>query len=148
MGAPRAGETAAGAPRRRLPRLDRTLVGLEVLLAVGAIPAGLLMITSPSGALVHMPVSMLDRSPFPDFFWPGVILTIANGVVPLAVVWAALRRFAWAPLGHIAVGVVLVGWILVEVAMLRSFEALHGAYLVLGVVIVGLAVWRWRYGRV
>lgn len=133
--------------RRRLSRVDRVLVGLEVLLALGAVPAGLLMIASPSGDLMHMPLSMLDRSPFVDFFWPGVILMAANGVVPLVVAWAALRRRTWALPGHVAVGAVLSGWIAVEVGML-DFHWLQGAYLGLGVVIAGLGAWRWRYGRV
>lgn len=134
-------------PRPRLSRLDRVLVALEIFLAVGAVPAGLMMIASPSGGLMHMPLSMLDRSPFADFFWPGAILMAANGVVPLIVAWAALRRRTWALPGHVAVGAVLSGWIVVEVAML-GFHWLQGAYLGLGVVILCLGAWRWRYGRV
>ncbi|MHB1344122.1 MAG: hypothetical protein ACYCX3_07160 [Thermoleophilia bacterium] len=132
-------------PRARLSGLDRVLVGLEILLAVGAIPAGLMMVVDPSGDMLRAPLSMLDGSPFADFLWPGVILLAANGVLPLAVVWAALRRRAWAPLGHVGVCAVLCGWILVEIAML-GFAWLQAAYLGLGVVIIALGVWRWRGG--
>lgn len=121
-------------------------MALEVLLAVGAVPAGLLMIIRPSGSLMSMPVSMLDGSPFRDFLWPGVILLVANGIVPLAVAWGAWRRKAWAPEGHVAVGVVLIGWIVVELLMI-DYHWLQAAYLGLGIVILGLGIWRWRSSR-
>ncbi len=101
---------------------------MEVLLAVGAVPAGLLMIIRPSGSLMRMPLTMLDGSPFQDFLWPGVILLAAIGVLPLVVVWGAWRRKAWAPEGHVVVGAVLIGWIVVEWLMI-GYNWLQPVYL-------------------
>ncbi|MHB9150484.1 MAG: hypothetical protein ACYC33_10485 [Thermoleophilia bacterium] len=120
-------------------------MALEVLLAVGAIPAGLLMIIRPSGSFMSMPLTMLDGSPFRDFLWPGVILLVANGILPLVVAWGAWRRKSWAPEGHVVVGAVLIGWIVVELLMI-DYHWLQAAYLGLGIVILGLGIWRWKQG--
>jgi len=130
---------------RRLSGIDKALIALEVLLAVGAIPAGLLMVIRPSGGLMQMPVTMLAGSPFHDFLWPGLVLIAANGLLPLAVARGAWQRKAWAPIGHTVVGVVLVGWIVVEMVMV-DYHWLQAAYLCLGAVILGLGTWRWRRG--
>ncbi len=120
-------------------------MALEVVLLVGAVPAGLLMIIRPSGSLMRMPLTMLDRSPFADFFWPGVILLVAIGILPFLVAWGAWRRKAWAPEGHVVVGVVLIGWIVAEWLMI-GYNWLQPVYLGLGIVILGLGIWRWRSG--
>lgn len=140
--------TRVGRRRRRpLSGLDKALMALELLLAVGAVPAGLLMIIRPSGSLMSMPLTMLDGSPFQDFLWPGVILLAAIGVLPLVVVWGAWRRRAWAPEGHVAVGAVLIGWIVVEWLMI-GYNWLQPVYLGLGIAILGVGIWRWRSGAV
>jgi hypothetical protein len=58
---------------------------------------------------------------------------------PLISAMATLRRLTWAPRSVMLVGALLVGWIVVQVALLRSiFWPLHGAYLVLGLVLAAL----------
>ncbi len=66
----------------------------------------------------------------------SVMLLVPNGIIPLAVAWGAWRRKAWAPEGHVVVGVVLIGWIVVELLMI-DYHWLQAAYLGLGVVILG-----------
>ncbi len=49
-----------------------TFLFLLGFLGLGAIGGGLTLIISPSGALIGMPLSMLDESPFTSFLLPGV----------------------------------------------------------------------------
>jgi hypothetical protein len=129
----------------RLPRVDLVLVLLEVLLSVGALGGGAVLILDPTGGILTMPVTMLEHSPFTTFLVPGVVLLLANGVFPLVVAVAALRRAAWVWLGHVAVGAVLVGWICIQVAMIRAVASLHLIYFALGVVILALGLSRLRH---
>jgi hypothetical protein len=126
----------------------KVVIALEVLLSVGALVGGAMMFFVPDGSAFGMPLSMLEHTGFHSFRFPGLILFVVNGVFPLVSAMATLRARPWAPLSVIVVGALLVGWILVQVALLRSFFwPLHGAYLVLGVVIAALGVAQQRATR-
>ena len=65
------------------------LVFLLLFLGLGALGGGALLIISPSGKLLgDLPLSLLARSPFPDFRIPGLLLFVVLGLFPclLAVV--------------------------------------------------------------
>ena len=120
--------------------VEKVAVALELLLAGGALAGGAILFFSPDGSAFAMPLSMLDHSGFTTFLVPGLILFVVNGLFPLLSAVATLRRIPWASHSVVAVGVLLVGWITVQVALLRSFHPLHGAYLLLGFVIATLGV--------
>jgi len=68
-----------------------------VLLFLGfsAIGGGGALIVSPSGELLGgLPLSMLDGSPFSDFFIPGIILLFVMGLSPcfLVVILAKMPK--------------------------------------------------------
>lgn len=134
-------------PSRQLARSSRSplgtvakaIIGLEVFLAVGALAGGTILFFSPDGSGFGMPLSMLAHSGFKNFRIPGFLLFVVNGLFPLVSAIATLRRMPWAAHSVMAVGVLLAGWILVQVALLRGFYApLHGTYLLLGLVIAAL----------
>jgi hypothetical protein len=66
-----------------------------------------------------MPQSLLRHSPFHSFLVPGIILFFAIGLLSCWVSWLAIRKspgYGW----WVALqGCVLLGWITVEVVMLR-----------------------------
>ncbi len=66
-------------------------------------------------------------------------LAAINGVLPTIVVIGALTDRAWAARGHLAVGVALTGWIVVQVAFLGVVVWLHVVYFAYGLAIIGLA---------
>jgi len=135
-------------PRGSLPTVAKVAIGLEVLLAVGALVGGAILFFSPDGSAFGMPLWLLEHAGFESFRIPGLILFVVNGLFPLVSAVATLRRLPWAPTSVIAVGVLLVGWIIVQVALLRSFYLpLHGAYLLLGLVIAALGLARHRSQR-
>jgi hypothetical protein len=113
---------------------------LCVTAIVGAIP----MILHPSGEPWQMPRSLLDHSPFHSFLIPGIILLLANGVLSLAILRAALRRCPGYGWWVVLQGCVLTGWILVEVAMLRFAIWPHYLYGGVGLMLIaaGLALTR------
>src|SRR5260370_9485351 len=88
-------------PWRRLGRFRRTLVVLDVLLAVGGLGGGVWMMAHPATA---MPVEWLHGTRFGSWFWPGVALTVANGVLPAVVAFGACGGGASPPIGPLRVG--------------------------------------------
>jgi hypothetical protein len=121
------------------PKVANVVVGLEVLLAIGALAGGAALFFSPDGTALGLPLALLEHAGFESFRLPGLILFAVNGLLPLVSALGVLRRRRWAPAGVMAVGILLVGWIAIQVALLRSFDApLHGGYLLLGLVIAGL----------
>jgi len=130
--------TATVAPigtRLRRARVRRGLVVLEGLLAAGAGLGGLGLVTGGidlGDATSDLPFA----SPVPA----AVALVLVNGLVPLVVAVGALRRRGWADGGHIAVGVALVGWIVVQVAFIGLGSWLQVAYALYGAVVVALGI--------
>jgi hypothetical protein len=104
----------------------------------GAVYGGFQMITDPSGSKLQMPLSFLEFSPFEDYLIPGIILFIVNGIfsfVALATIFLETRKYPWF---IILQGILLSGWIIIQLLFVRMFYApLHATFLVIGVCLVG-----------
>jgi len=59
------------------------LMALLAFLGLGAIGGGGVLIISPDGTLIGMPIPMLDHSPFESFLLPGIILLSVLGIVAI-----------------------------------------------------------------
>ena len=132
---------AISKPHARLTWREIVLVVLEVILVIGAGAGGIALMARPESGL-GMGVSSLSKSPFPNFLVPGIILFVANSLLPLAVVVVTLMRFRWSYLGHVAVGAALLIWIVVEMIWI-TYNWLQPAFGLMVVLILGLAIWNW-----
>ena len=144
----RAGHDAPREASKRSPlgRLAATAIGLEVLLGIGAIGGGLALMLGPHGEILPLPVSALAGSPFSDYFVPGVILFAIIGLFPLGAAVLTLRRHPVAPLLACTVGIALLIWLVVEIAVVgyTNHPPLQALYLGLGaaITVVGVALMR------
>jgi len=109
MAAPFAPET----PRRTYRCAGRALLALEILLALGAYGGAIGLITGG----IDLGDAAADL-PFGSMAFGGWALLVVNGLLPTVVVLGALRGRPWAEMGHLVVGVALIGWIVVQVGML------------------------------
>jgi hypothetical protein len=130
------------------------LIVLQFLLGLGALAGGAVLMAAPDGSIMHMPLSMLKYSPFPNYLIPGAILFTVLGVYPVLVAYCLWQRPAWRwpeglnPLKHmhwswaasLAAGVILVIWITVQVLLIRSVAFLHVLYFVWGWVLILLTL--------
>ncbi len=67
-------------------------LSLLAFLGLSAIGGGGALIISPSGKLLGgLPLSILERSPFNDFLFPGIILFIVLGIIPSLLIFALLK---------------------------------------------------------
>lgn len=135
-----AGEPPGMADPRRQPVAALLLQATLVLLGAAALVGGLALLADTSGGLVGFPVSLLSGTPFDSYLVPGAILALFLGLFPLSVAYglATERRFAW--LGALAVGLVAVGWTLVQVALLGYVSGLQPLVLGVGLVVLTLSL--------
>lgn len=129
------------------------LVFLLAVQSLGGLFGGISLVASPSGAILQMPVSMLEGSPFPDFLVPGLILLLILGLFPGILAVALLRRPAWRWFGVLNIyrgihwswtyslylGIMLVVWILVEI-MWVGYDLLQTIYGLVGIIILILTL--------
>jgi hypothetical protein len=59
------------------------LVALLVMLAINAFYGGVSLMLAPDGSLLGMKPGWLNNSPFSNYFIPGLLLLIFNGILPL-----------------------------------------------------------------
>jgi hypothetical protein len=81
-----------------------------------------------------------DRLPLDSHLLAGTALALLVCLPQTVLAVAARRRSSLAAALSVCCGAVLVGWILLEVVFLRVFAGLQVAYVVIGVVQVGLGL--------
>jgi hypothetical protein len=133
-----------------------TVYLLSILLgfqAVGGLAGGLALTLSPSGEFMHMPLSALDRSPFPNFLIPGLILLFLLGVSPGILAFAVIRQPEWKWAGFFNIyrnvhwswtyslytGIMLAIWIMIEIRWI-SYDILQTIYGLIGVLLIILTM--------
>jgi hypothetical protein len=125
------------------------LVIIEAFIGLGAIGGGIAILT---GAFDQwLPIAWLQGTPFSDYTIPGLILLIVIGGGMLLAAATILIQREWAVLLSAAMGLVMIGFEVFEVAIVDSHaEAIIPSTLVqqalmsvLGLIIFGLAAYLW-----
>ncbi|SEO43140.1 hypothetical protein SAMN04487895_107268 [Paenibacillus sophorae] len=145
---PSAGAGTAKSGKR--PAAVMFLYVLQFFLGVGAIGGGLALIIDPSGSMMGMPAdTVLQRSPFSSFLFPGILLLAVFGVFPLLVLYGMVKRprWAWADAFNpfkelhsawtlsLYVGFGQIIWIMVETYIMNAVSLVHVFYMSLGLLI-------------
>jgi len=109
---------------------------------LSGVAGGLGLVGDPTGAALGLPLGWLEGSPFDDYFLPGLFLLVGLGAVPLVVLFGVWSGRRWGPPAALGVGIVLVAWILIEIAVVgfQSQPPLQVTYGLLGVLITALAI--------
>jgi hypothetical protein len=122
-------------PNSRSPIPRVRLAALELLVAATAAGGALALLTTGGG----MPNRLLTRLPAHSWFLPGIALLVVVGGSQLAGAVALLLNRPRARALSFAAGVILIGWIAVQLVVLRSFQpALQLVMVAIGGLIVYL----------
>lgn len=142
--------------RRPAPIL--LIIALEIILAILGFFSGITFLQDPSGRTHGMDTSILVTTPIKDFTPVGLFFVICYGILPsLAMfgLWKLPRwrwtdafnqwtRKNWSWMATMVIGVILIAWIAVEVALIGSPTGLprflQVAMASLGAVLIGLAM--------
>ncbi len=115
---------------------------LLVLLGVVAstsIFSGLAISLNPDGSMLQLDSTLLRHTVFRDFLIPGLILLILVGGSSLAGALSIAFDHQSAHLWVLAAGIIMIGWIVGQVMLIRIYHGLQLVYLVLGMLIAGLS---------
>ncbi|HBP64897.1 MAG TPA: hypothetical protein DD730_11640 [Desulfosporosinus sp.] len=132
----------------------KLLIFLHILLGIGAVFGGLVLVIDPSGDLIKMPITLLENSPFNNFFIPGIILLVILGILPLIISYALITKWSWKLANKLNmfttmhwswafslyIAFALIIWITIEGFFLKQFAAIHVFYIFLGLVIQAVTV--------
>jgi hypothetical protein len=122
------------------------LGSLQAFIGLGAIGGGFLLIRDPSGEALGLPLSLLEKSPFPDFLIPGLFLLAVNGIGSLIGAGLSFTRKQYAPESAMILGAILLAWIVIQVSLIRSVGWLHLLYFILGFTELGMGWYIRRQG--
>lgn len=119
-----------------MKRITTILASLLLLLnGTGALYGGWNFITHPDGSSLHITLDWLKYSPFDNYLIPGIILLVVNGLFSfftLAFLVFKLRGRTWLVMAQ---GVLLIGWIVVQMILIRDFNALHMVFGSIGIAL-------------
>lgn len=116
------------------------LVILQALVGLTAILGGGQLAADPTGQRAGLPIEWLSGSPFPDYRIPGLVLLVVVGGSAACGALAAFRRSRQAGRLALASGLLLLGFIGVEVGVVGWRTVLQPLYLGLGLLIAGLGL--------
>lgn len=120
-------------------RMGMLLGILHLLIAVGAIPAGVMMLLDPSGAMLGLSVEQLAGSPFSSFVLPGLALLAVIGLGNVLGAWASFTRKPYARTLTVVLGLFLMAFEAIQYLAI-GFSWLQAVYFVLGLIQV-LGAW-------
>ena len=138
---------------REAGRIDRPAyvwlaVALEIIMAVGAIPVGLMFLADPTGQLVQVPRGWIEAAEFGSYVIPGLYLVLVNGFGMPALAFLSTRRHWVAPWLTGTLGVGLIVRILVEIVPLPETMLLTWVFMATGFALGFIALfWLRRTGQ-
>lgn len=103
---------------------------------IGAIYGGWLFVIDPSGEKIGMSLSYLQDSPFTNYFIPGIILFVFNGLSSFIITMFVI--FKWKYYNRLIVlqGIILIIWLIVQIAMIDLIYFLHFIMGTIGVLLI------------
>ena len=107
---------------------------IQVFVAVWALPAGLSMITNPTGMGLGMSPQLLSDSPFDSFLIPGLFLFFVNGLANVLGAFLSFKRHLYAGILGLALGIFLVLWIVAQVYFIGFAHFLQPLFMLIGLI--------------
>lgn len=112
-------------------------IGIIVLIITGlnALAAGFSMIVEPTGKDLGMSVGTIPQhSPSHSFLIPGITLFTAIGLFSMVTTLSIFKKWRRFELLIMAQGVILFGWIFLQVIFLRQFNWMHATFGIIGIL--------------
>ena len=104
----------------------------------GAVYGGVNLIMHPDGSSLRLSLDLLKYTPFKDYLIAGIILFIVNGLFSFFVLIKLLlnqKNYSWFV---IAQGLILTGWIIIQVFLIQTVYFLHFILISIGIVLIVL----------
>lgn len=123
-----------------------------LFLGIGGFYGGINFLSDPTGASIGMAGDYLAKLPVPNYQLPGLFLVVVFGALPFFLLYSLLARPRsellkpltqrlhehWSWVATLLLGVLVLGWMVVQVAYIGLNAPIQYVILVLGVLIVAL----------
>ena len=148
-----------------MKRNDENIIKIKIIrniflivlgfLALGAIGGGIVLLISPTGEMIGLPLSEFKNIPFKSYLIPGIILLSVLGLVPLLLIIALLKKpesklaeqinvfkdMHWSWTYSIYIAFILIGWVHIELIFLQGVvHWLHTFYMFYAILIIIVAL--------
>ncbi|MEO5653460.1 MAG: hypothetical protein ABIN79_00485 [Marmoricola sp.] len=110
----------------------KLLLGLHSFNGLSAVGGGLALILR----WIPEQPNWVEHTGFTDNYFPGVILMAVVGGSALVAALSMIKRIPGWELSSIVAGMIMVFWIVGEVASIRGFHVLQAIYLVTGLLVL------------
>lgn len=117
-----------------------TAISLLILTALNALIAGAMFIYDPTGQLMGMSTEYIKHSPFTTYLIPGIVLFFVNGVLNIYTAYITIKKKTRYPLFIMLQGVLLTGWIVIQVLMVKDISMLHIIMFSIGLILFVLGI--------
>ena len=111
------------------------LLIMASLVSLTTLSTGLFLTNNPDGRLLGLDVSLLEYTPFKDYFIPGVLLAVLVGLPHLIGIFFMMDRQKVAYRYTLTGGLLLFGWIIFHVVFFQTVFWIHGIFLAIAVLI-------------
>ena len=126
----------------------RILLGIIfVCVAIGALPAGYLMLAEPDGSGLGMTPEMLKGLPFKTYLIPGLFLFTVNGIFNLAGSLLCFFKSRFTAYAGLLLGAAMIIWISVQVYFLGLTHFLQPTFFFIGTAEIVLSAILYRQMR-
>ena len=122
--------------QKHFGKLKKVSIILLFFTGVNAIIAGTLFMIDPTGSKMGMSTAYLSNAPFANFLIPGITLFVVNGLMNVLTAILTLKNFKRFPSLILLQGLLLSGWIIMQVIWVRDFNGLHFTMLFIGLVLI------------
>ena len=134
-------------------------------LALSAISGGIVLIISPDGELIGLPLTEFKNMPFDSFLIPGIILFSVLGIIPSMLIIALVKKtesklaehfniftdMHWSWTYSIYIAFALIGWIHIELIFLQGvvhwLQTFYMFYAILIIIVALLPQMRHIYKK-
>ena len=149
----------------KIKRIRNIFLIVLGFLALGAIGGGIVLIISPDGELLGLPLSEFKNIPFTSYLIPGIILFSILGIIPSLLIIALLKKpeskiaeqinifkdMHWSWTYSIYIAFTLIGWIHLELIFLQGvvhwLQTFYMFYAILIIIIALLPQMRYLYKK-
>jgi hypothetical protein len=112
-------------------RNGRILLGLLLFNGISAVGGGIALMTG-----VIKVTSWVQHTDFSSLFFPGVILMAIVGGSSLVAAFAMIKNASGWVICSILAGVIMLFWIVGEIASIRAFHFLQVIYFITGALVI------------
>jgi len=112
----------------------KAVLGLLLFNGISAVGGGIALMTS----MIPAQESWIQHTGFSSLYFPGVILMAIVGGSSLVAASAMMKRTVAWQLSSILAGVVMLFWIVGEIASIRGFHFLQVIYFITGALVIWL----------